>query len=146
MASLVGYLLDTNILVALIRGNKLGKYIDSNYSLSTAFTKSLISIVTVGEMYSLARKFNWGTVKTQELRDLLDELVWLDISDDSTLQAYGDIDAAMEAIGQPMGKNDLWIAASTRATGATLLTTDSDFDRLYPTWIDRIWIDPIHGK
>lgn len=29
-----------------------------------------------------------------------------------------------------MGKNDLWIAATAYVTGATLLTTDADFDHL----------------
>jgi tRNA(fMet)-specific endonuclease VapC len=32
--------------------------------------------------------------------------------------------------------------ATARATGFTLLTTDRDFDRLHPTWLNRIWIDP----
>ena len=41
-----------------------------------------------------------------------------------------------------MGKNDLWIAATAKATGATLLTTDKDFDHLYPGQINRIYIDP----
>lgn len=41
-----------------------------------------------------------------------------------------------------MGKNDLWIAATAAAMGATLLTTDRDFDRLAPRFLSRIWIDP----
>ncbi len=41
-----------------------------------------------------------------------------------------------------MGKNDLWIAATANATGATLLTTDSDFDHLSPNFIDLIRIPP----
>ena len=41
-----------------------------------------------------------------------------------------------------MGKNDLWIAATAMATGATLLTTDKDFDHLDPTFLTRDWIDP----
>ena len=36
----------------------------------------------------------------------------------------------------------LWIASVARATGATLLTTDKDFDHLHPTHLQRVWIDP----
>lgn len=31
-----------------------------------------------------------------------------------------------------MGKNDLWVAATTLVTNATLITTDGDFDHLNP--------------
>jgi len=41
-----------------------------------------------------------------------------------------------------IGQNDLWIAAAAKATGATLLTTDRDFDHLDPTQLQRIHIDP----
>jgi len=41
-----------------------------------------------------------------------------------------------------MGKNDLWIAATAAVTGATLLTTDRDFDKLAPRFLAREWIDP----
>ena len=45
-----------------------------------------------------------------------------------------------------MGKNDVWIAANTRVAGATLLTTDHDYDHLHGTWIERIGIDPNTGQ
>jgi hypothetical protein len=41
-----------------------------------------------------------------------------------------------------MGQNDLGIAAIAKATGATLLTTDKDFDHLHPNHLQRIYIDP----
>ncbi|MCY7311131.1 MAG: hypothetical protein LH619_10160, partial [Chitinophagaceae bacterium] len=34
------------------------------------------------------------------------------------------------------GKNDLWIAATANVAGATLLTTDNDFNHLDKTYID----------
>jgi predicted nucleic acid-binding protein len=34
-----------------------------------------------------------------------------------------------------MGKNDLWIAATTHLLNATLVTTDHDFDHLDPSFI-----------
>lgn len=41
-----------------------------------------------------------------------------------------------------MGQNDMWIAATAKATGATLLTTDRDFDHLQGEHIRRVWLDP----
>jgi tRNA(fMet)-specific endonuclease VapC len=41
-----------------------------------------------------------------------------------------------------MGKNDVWIAATAKATDVVLLTTDKDFDHLHDVLITRIWIDP----
>jgi predicted nucleic acid-binding protein len=146
MPATVGYLLDTNILLALLRGKALGQHIDSAYALKSNLNQSIISVVTVGEMYSLVRQFTWGPAKVQALRDLLDELVWVDINQTQILEAYGEIDHAMDSAGTPMGKNDVWIAATARATSFTLLTTDHDLDRLDPHWINRIWIDPAKGK
>lgn len=36
-----------------------------------------------------------------------------------------------------MGKNDIWIAASARAIGARILTTDRDFDFIHSLFIQR---------
>ena len=63
-------------------------------------------------------------------------------SDGRFVLAYGEIDTASDALGHRMGKNDLWIAATARVLGLTVLTTDKDFDHLHPTWIDREWVDP----
>lgn len=138
-----GYLLDTNILVALIRGNAFGKYLDNTYGLTTVGLNSfLLSIVSVGEIYALASKFKWGRAKRDLLADLLSQLPWTDISDTSILLAYGEIDAASEAMGHSLGKNDAWIAAAAHVTNTTILTTDHDFDHLHGHWVDREWVDP----
>ena len=57
-----GYLLDTNILVHLLRGDALGKYIDQTYSLRSTLSHCVISVVTVGETGSLARAWNYAHV------------------------------------------------------------------------------------
>jgi tRNA(fMet)-specific endonuclease VapC len=142
MASDGGYLLDTNVVVALVRNNQLGQHIDQRYELSTGFHRSAISIVTVGEMYSLASQFGWGQQKQTDLQAILDEIVWIDINHHDVLQAYGEIDAASKRDGNAMGKNDVWIAATAKASRMTLLTTDRDFDYAHPRFVQRIWIDP----
>jgi predicted nucleic acid-binding protein len=40
-----------------------------------------------------------------------------------------------------MGKNDLWIAATAAVTGATLVTTDRDFEHLSAHFINLQWVD-----
>ena len=146
MIAVLAYLLDTNILLALMRSNALGKSIEATYGLQASLNRSLISVVTVGEMLSLGRQFGWGKTKLDALEAMLRQLVWIDINDSQILDAYGEIDHASRALGHKMGKNDVWIAATARVSGATLLTTDLDFDHLHGTWIDRVWIDPNPGK
>jgi tRNA(fMet)-specific endonuclease VapC len=143
-----GYLLDTNILVHLVRHNDLGRYVDATYGLSAGTNSFILSVVTVGELYALAIKFGWGDAKRVALNALLDNFTWVDINDRQILAAYGEVDAWSLAHGHKMGKNDVWIAATARLTNTTVLTTDTDFDHLHPvhasrTWrVDREWVDP----
>jgi tRNA(fMet)-specific endonuclease VapC len=143
-----GYLLDTNILVHLVRMDDLGKYLDAIYGLSGVPNGFVVSIVTWGELKSLATQFNWGTARRAAMTAMLASYRQQDISDPLILDAYADIDAWSRANGYKMGKNDLWIAATALATDTTILTTDRDFDHLkdpHPgrTWrVDREWVDP----
>jgi tRNA(fMet)-specific endonuclease VapC len=146
MVTAVGYLLDTNILLELARGNPRGRAIDARFNLGSSLSSCLISVVTVGEMLALSRKFGWGQSKIGALRKMLDELVWIDINRQEVFDAYAEIDHVSETMGISMGKNDVWIAATAKATGATLITTDPDFDHLDGTHITRIWIDPNTSK
>ena len=146
MASPAGYLLDTNILLHLLRGNDLGQHIDARFTLSSSLNYSMISVVTAGEMLSLAMQFKWGQKKIKKLQDMLDELVWIDINRPEILTAYAEIDSFSTSTGRKMGKNDVWIAATAKAANATLLTTDPDFDYLEGTHLMRIWIDPDSRK
>lgn len=136
------YLLDTNILVSLIRDDALGKLIQAQYKLRAFITKCMISVVTVGEIEKLARQFGWGNDKLTAMRGLLHQLIWIDINDPAIFSSYAEIECVSDAQGISMGKNDAWIAATAKASGATLLTTDRDFDHLDPTQLTRIWIDP----
>lgn len=51
--------------------------------------------------------------------------------DDLAAEHYSEIRANLEVIGQSIGPNDLFIAATARAAGAILVTTDeSEFRRV----------------
>jgi tRNA(fMet)-specific endonuclease VapC len=142
-----GYLLDTNILVHLLRGDDLGRYLDAKYHLSGLGTFA-ISVVTVGELHALALKFGWGEARVRRLEEMLPSFPRKDINSAGVLRAYGQIDAWSTTNGKPMGKNDVWLAATALAENMTLLTLDKDFDHLHPphdsrAWrVDVEWVDP----
>ena len=140
------YLLDTCILVHLLRGNRVGQQIDAEFSLRSRLGLNIISVVTVGEMLSLGRHLSWGERRLAEMRAMLDQLVQVDISVPEILDAYGEIDAESMAMGRNMGKNDVWIAATARAANLTLLTADGHFDHLAGKFLDRVKIDAKTGK
>jgi len=73
--------------------------------------------------------------KKQQALFLLGYLVRVGIDSPDVLSAYAIIDADSRRSGIKMGKNDLWIAATAHVTGATLLTTDRDFDHLEPAFL-----------
>jgi tRNA(fMet)-specific endonuclease VapC len=142
-------LLDTNILLALVRDKDLGKRISSQFNLKGAVHRPLISIVTVGEILALADQFDFGEGKREFLNKVLATLVILDINHESVLDAYVEVDrACRKAKGgaRILSKNDLWIAATTKAAGAVLVTTDKDFLFLHPEPCPVHYIDPMIPK
>lgn len=138
-------LFDTNILVRTIRGDALGKLAAQDALAISPAERPLVSVVTVGEIKSLATQFRWGARKMAELDKLLRELVVVDINSAPILDRYAEIDTWSQAHGRKMGKNDLWIAATASVTGAVLLTTDADFDLLHEHYLKRIRYDVATG-
>lgn len=136
------YFLDTNILVHLIRKNATGEALIKKYDLYLVTPRPLISDVTEGELRSLALQWKWGPQKLEQMEFLLSYFWRTAINTPEVFEAYALIDAYTESVGHPMGKNDLWIAASTHVSEAHLLTTDKDFDHLHPSFLMRDLIDP----
>jgi tRNA(fMet)-specific endonuclease VapC len=145
------YLLDTNVVVHLIRASPLANYIRAEYLIFDQPQRPLISVVTEGELESFALKNNWGDNKYRELDLYLAELLNVDIRIKSIINRYAEIDAysqgklkgrLLTGSARNMGKNDLWIAATASVLDATLLTTDKDFDHLNNAFLNVIWLDP----
>ena len=86
---------------------------------------------------------NWGQGKTDALRDLLGNIVVIQLGARGIIESYATVGTYMEGIGRQMKQNDQWIAATAAATNAILLTTDTDFDELHPDYLERIYIDPM---
>jgi tRNA(fMet)-specific endonuclease VapC len=102
----------------------------------------LVSYVSEAEARSLAVRFGWGAARMNQLGFLLATFPRVHVHEPGMLDAYVAIDTYSLSVGAEMGKNDLWIAAAAHVTGATLLTTDRDFDHLDGRYLLRDWIDP----
>ena len=135
-------ILDSNILLHYVRQSPLAEKIEARYNLLTAKDVPLISIVTEGELKALALQLAWGEQRRRQSEALLSYFVVIPLPFAGIVDAYAEIDNYSKRSGVPMGKNDLWIAATAAVTGARLLTTDKDFDHLDGVFLDRDWLDP----
>jgi tRNA(fMet)-specific endonuclease VapC len=146
------YVLDTGILVGYIYGSKYAEYIEAKYSLMSPSNITVVSSVTIGEILSLATQLNWGEKKKQAIEKLIENFPTVDIGDRKILERYAEIDAYSQGkhpekklpkgMGpRNMGKNDIWIAATSSILKAILLTTDHHFDHLDNIFLRVIYID-----
>ncbi len=100
---------------------------------------AIISVVSIGELYSIALRNKWGEKKLSLLEQFLEQFVIADINIEEIIENYAYLDTYSQGKieGEPtgytarnMGKNDLWIAATCLYLNAILLTTDKDFSHL----------------
>ncbi|HNQ10897.1 MAG TPA: type II toxin-antitoxin system VapC family toxin [Giesbergeria sp.] len=123
---MIGYLLDTNIISDLIR-NPNGP---AAHRIAELGAKAICtSIVVAAELrYGCAKK---GSPKLRaRVEGVLETIpvLALDMPADSD---YGTLRAELEAAGQPIGANDLLIAAHAKALGLTLVTDNTrEFGRI----------------
>ncbi len=144
------FLFDTNILLFYIRENSTSSVIDSTYNPFGNGNTPILSIVSVGEIKSIALRNGWGKKKLAKLKELMSLFVITDINADDVLDMYAEIDAfsqgklttnPLKLTARNMGKNDLWIAATAKIASAKLLTSDADFDHLDGQYLEIIKID-----
>lgn len=135
-------LLDTNILVHFVRHLPVWLQVREAYQPLLIAPTPAISVVSEGELRSLSLQWNWGSHKLDQMEFCLAFFDRHSIDTPDVLWSYAVLDSTCEAAGTPLGKNDLWIAATAIALGATLLTTDRDFDRLPDNFPPRIFVDP----
>jgi tRNA(fMet)-specific endonuclease VapC len=146
------FILDTGIVLGYSRGAGYADYVEKKFRVSQSPNVALVSVVTKGEIYSLASQFGWGEKKRNALDELLRKLPFVDISPEQIVRKYAEIDSyslgknpllplPKGARSRTMGKNDLWIAATSSVLHATLVTTDSDFDHLHEVFLEVVQID-----
>lgn len=86
-------LLDTSVVLHLLRGKATGLAIDAAYGLRKRAERPLVSIISVGEILAFATQRKWGADKVDRLKKLVEELVVVDVRSQSVLQHYADIDS-----------------------------------------------------
>ncbi|MCB0846346.1 MAG: type II toxin-antitoxin system VapC family toxin [Bacteroidetes bacterium] len=145
----MNFLWDTNILIHYIRSSDLYQKLDQQHSFFQIPNRTFISVVSVGEIFSIAKQRGWKTAKLNALNEILKDLRPLPIAQQSIIEAYADIDAYSQGkhssfilpknmSARNMGKNDLWIAASAHALKLRLVTTDKDFSHLKEDFIELL--------
>lgn len=146
----MNYLLDTNILVIYVRATELTRKIEQDLKLLTGENDLVISVVTVGEIKSIARRNKWGKKKIESLGELLERFLVADINVEAIVEKYAEIDTfsqgklpdkKVDFTARNMGKNDLWIAATGAVLNLILVTTDGDFDHLNDEYLNVNKID-----
>lgn len=143
------YTLDTNVLLFYVRDSDTRRFIEENYAPFDEGNESIISIVSVGEIMVLASANNWGTRKLKLVQRLIDKLVIVELTYEDIIDNYVEIEQFNRNIHpskkrngshMKMGKNDVWIAATTMATNSKLITSDQDFKHLDGEFFDVIMI------
>lgn len=134
--------LDTWVLLHVCREDRVGEELLRRYRLRDRPLTPLISVVTVGEMQAFARSLKWGDRKRALLRDLLSNLVIVELGLPRLIEAYADISTWLKENGVGVGQNDRWIAATARALDAVVLTGDGDFDALHSHLVIREKYEP----
>jgi len=144
------YILDTGILVGYLRGAEYAGYVEQVHSPFKPPNVCATSVVSAGELLSLAAQQNWREERRRMLSELLLKVPRLGINYNEIIARYAEIDSFSQGknpskpLGQSsrnMGKNDLWIAATASVLDASLLTTDRDFDHLDNVFLHVIHID-----
>jgi len=122
----VRYLLDTNTVSYIIKGNRLRV---RERLLKVAMAEVGISVITEAELlFGLARRPDATHLKIviDEFLLRVEILPWAS----EAARQYASIRAMLEASGQPMGNLDLMIAAQALASGTILVTSDAVFRRV----------------
>ncbi len=85
--------------------------------------EAVLSVITYGELVYGAEKSQFREQAMMRLAELAGLMPVMDLPSQAS-QFYGAIRAALEANGETIGNNDLWIAAHAKAAGLTLVTNN----------------------
>jgi tRNA(fMet)-specific endonuclease VapC len=130
-------LFDTNVLLLFLRGDIHWQTVYETYDVEN--TLNCLSVVSLGELYALALRNNWGERRIAQIAQIRRDFTIIDINIEDIIQKYAQIDAfsqgklpnrPLNVSARNMGKNDLWIAATASVYGMQLLTADADFQHL----------------
>lgn len=130
------YLLDTNIVIYVIKHRPP--------SVHKAFTQQhgrmAISAITLAELIHGAEKSSDVPRNLAVVEDFCSRITVQPYGEQAAAH-YGSVRATLEKQGQPIGVNDLHIAAHARSEGLTLVSNNlSEFERV-PGLLMENWVD-----
>ena len=134
------YLLDTNMVIYVLKRRPievLSKFNDNAGRMA-------MSAITLSELYHGAEK----SAKVAQNLEVVEEfasLVQVLAYGSKASQHYGAIRSQLEKVGQPIGVNDLHIAAHARSEGLVVVTNNtSEFSRI-PGLMMENWVQQLQG-
>jgi len=131
----ITYLLDTNIVIYVIKRRPvevLGVF-NSNA------TRMAISVITLAELMHGAEKSSKPAENLAVVEDFCSRLSVLPYTEKAA-QHYGQIRTALEKKGEPIGVNDLHIAAHARSEGLILVTNNEKEFAKVPSLQIENWV------
>jgi tRNA(fMet)-specific endonuclease VapC len=129
------YLLDTNIVIYVLKRRPVEVLSTFNANAS----RMAISSITLAELLHGAEKSSRVSENLAAVEDFCSRLQVLPYGPKAA-QHYGAIRAALEKLGQPIGVNDMHIAAHARSEGLVLVTNNmGEFARV-PALETENWV------
>jgi tRNA(fMet)-specific endonuclease VapC len=116
----IRYLLDTNICIYIAKHNPPA--VRARFEQLNANALAM-SVITLGELQHGAEKSRARDKALLALQQLQSAIQVMPLAEDAG-QHYGQIRSTLERARQPIGNNDLWIAAHARAQGWVLVTNN----------------------
>jgi len=113
------YMLDTNIAIYVIKRRPIEALVKFNQYAG----QLCISAVTLAELIHGVEKSAKPSHNLRQVEDFVSRLNVLEYGNKAAGH-YGDIRAALERSGTPIGVNDLHIAGHARSEGLTLVTNN----------------------
>ncbi len=130
------YLLDTNIIIAAMKGapdviSRLER---------TPLSSLVLSPIVLGELEFGAEKSAHPEKNRARLASLIESIPTSPLNTETSCH-YGRIRANLEKMGTPIGANDLWIAAHALALAAVVVTDNiREFSRVEGLAVEN-WIE-----
>jgi tRNA(fMet)-specific endonuclease VapC len=130
-----GYLLDTNMLIAAIKGRS-----PVREKLETVDASHLlVSPIVLGELLTGVEKSQRRASNRKRLLEVLSGLQMVEIQPEVAV-LYGQVRATLESAGTPIGANDLWIAAHALSLEAVVVTDNEREFRRVPGLNVENWL------
>lgn len=132
---MITYLLDTNIVIYVIKRRPvevLGVF-------NANATRMAISVITLAELMHGAEKSGKPVENLAVVEDFCSRLSVLPYTQKAA-QHYGQIRTALEKKGEPIGVNDLHIAAHARSEGLILVTNNEKEFAKVPSLQIENWV------